>query len=190
MTQSAGTGPFSVFTPVTRPSCRGKLRHAPRQQLHAGFHAGNARSASNDGLRPVGDREHAVSALGLERAAVLLKKGPGVRRGKARQGAVEKARVRRHVQQNVLPRAVVRDVAPALAGDEQLFAEACRFARAASHARPACAAIPAAIIPAAPPPTTTILFDPFKGVIFIPKPLQILIGFCHAVLLLQPDRPR
>ena len=102
---------------------RGQLRHAPRQQLHMVFMQ-ETHERVQYGLRPVGDREHAVSTLGLERAAVLLKKGPGVRGGKAREGAVEKARVRRHVLQNVLPRAVVRDVAPALAGDEQFFAGA------------------------------------------------------------------
>ena len=59
------------------------------------------------------NRKNAVAALGLERAAVVFKEFLCVC-GRAREGAVEKARVRRDALQHILPRAVVRDVAAAL----------------------------------------------------------------------------
>ena len=100
----------------------GDLRRFARQDTHM-VCAQEPFERIQNGLRPVRDRKNAVAALGLERAAVVFKEFLCVCGRKAREGAVEKARVRRDALQHILPRAVVRDVAAALAGDEKLFAE-------------------------------------------------------------------
>lgn len=84
----------------------GRLRKADERVRHVG--------------RPVGHREHPASPLGLERHAERLEERHRVRRGKGAGRAVEEARIGAHIPQKVLGRAVVGDVAAALAGDQQL----------------------------------------------------------------------
>ena len=74
-------------------------------------------------VRPVGDRKHAVAALGLERHAERFKQRHRILRAKTVERTVEKAPVARDVGKNGLGIAVIRHVAAALAGDAQLFAE-------------------------------------------------------------------
>ncbi len=62
-------------------------------------------------------REHAVSALGLERDTLFLKKAFTSAGERAERG-IEKARIDRHITQHLLRVAVVADVAASLAGYE------------------------------------------------------------------------
>ena len=77
----------------------------------------------NNVRRPVRNRKHAASPLGLERHAVRLKKRHHIRRAEAAQRGIQKARVDRHVLQHLLRVTVVAHVAAALARDEQLAAD-------------------------------------------------------------------
>ena len=87
-------------------------------------HDGNARAFNpekecvDDVGSPVRHREHTVSALGLERDALFLKKRLHIRRRKRAERGIEKARIDRHIAQHLLRVAVVADVAASLAGYE------------------------------------------------------------------------
>ena len=97
--------------------CRRSVHYPPaRVRIGALKGVGNV-------VRPVGDREHAVAALGLERHAERFKQRHRVLRAQAVERAVEKAPVTRNIGKNGLDIAVIRHVAAALAGDAQLLAE-------------------------------------------------------------------
>ena len=68
--------------------------------------------------------KYPVAPLHLETAPQSLKKGHDLLRREGFHGAVEKAAVTGDVLQNLLGRAAVGDVAAALAGDVQFFAQA------------------------------------------------------------------
>ena len=67
-------------------------------------------------------REHAVAALCFERHAAALEKVHHVRRTESAERGIQKARIDRHVAQNLLHIAVIAHVAAALARDKQLAA--------------------------------------------------------------------
>ena len=67
-------------------------------------------------------REHAVAALSLEGNAMVLEKVHHVRRTESAERGIQKARIDRHVAQNLLHIAVIAHVAAALARDKQFAA--------------------------------------------------------------------
>ena len=101
---------------------RQDIRCRSVHDLPAGVRIGALKGVGNV-VRPVGDREHAVAALGLERHAKRFKQRHRILRAEAVERAVEKAPVARNVGKDGFHIAVVRYVAAAFAGDAQLFAE-------------------------------------------------------------------
>ena len=77
----------------------------------------------NDRRGLVAFRKYPVAPLHLETAPQPFKKGHDLLRREGFHGAVEKAAVTGDVLQNLLGRAAVGDVAAALAGDVQFFAQ-------------------------------------------------------------------
>ena len=76
-----------------------------------------------DVVRAVGNRKHAVAALGFERHAEGFKQRHRVARLKAVERAVEKASIAGDVCKHGFDVAVICHIAAALAGDAQLLAE-------------------------------------------------------------------
>lgn len=123
MTASAGDRAVRRFHTAHRAVLHGNFRCSRMPHLYASLAQIALQRRLHVG-RAVRHREDAIAAFGLQRTAVDFKKRLGVGRGEARERAIEEAWIRRRVFQHVLPRAVVRHVAAALSGDEQLFAEA------------------------------------------------------------------
>ena len=69
----------------------------------------------------VGFGEHTPSALRLQRNAERFEKLHRIRRSKSVHRAVEEFRIFRHMAEKLITRAVVRDIAPALSRDPELF---------------------------------------------------------------------
>ena len=111
---------------VLRQDIRCRSVHDPPARVRIG-----ALKGVGNVVRPVGDREHAVAALGLERHAERFKQRHRILRAKAIERAVEKAPVARNVGKDGFHIAVVRYVAAAFAGDAQLLAE--HFVRLEQH---------------------------------------------------------
>ena len=123
--RAAGRDDHAVRRPAL-PSCpnaghaavlHDKVAHARVNDAHARAPYPEEQRVDDVGS-PVRHREHAVSALGLERDALFLKKRLHVRRRKRAERGIEKARIDRHVAQHLLRVAVVADVAASLSGYE------------------------------------------------------------------------
>ena len=120
---------------------------------------------------------------------MVLEKVHHVRRTESAERGIQKARIDRHVAQNLLHIAVIAHVAAALARDKQ-FAANFFVGFQQRHLRACSAAVPAAIRPAAPPPITIMfnLYRPpvFIYVVFFPDALQLVKCLLNLIAALMP----
>ena len=80
-----------------------------------------AQKRLTDLFRLVRHREHPAAALHLQLHAEVLEQLHGLCRGERPQRGIQKARIRAHMAQKLLRRAVVGHIAASLAGDKDLL---------------------------------------------------------------------
>ena len=96
----------------------------------------------------------AFAALDVEPDALPLEETDGRAVVEGGEGRGEKRGVRAHLRGELLRRPGVRHVAAPLSRDADLAARLLHLSSSSTR-QPRCAAVPAAIMPAAPAPTTT-----------------------------------